>query len=116
MSDWTIVRERYMRDSFPLRMGGLAANLHRIKSFTAYEANREAVVSVIIESKFFIEWAAPEAEADTAAELVVLQVQLARWQSAWGSIWLDSAQRGQVAEQAHHWSERILSLSGLLKA
>jgi hypothetical protein len=75
MKDWTPIRERYMRDSLPIRLGGLAANLSRIKSFVSREGNREAVESLIDESKYFIEWTAAEAEVSTAAELVELQVQ-----------------------------------------
>jgi len=58
----------------------LAANLSRIKSFAAHEASREAVEDLIDESKFFIERTAAEAEVEVSAELVGLQVQLARWQ------------------------------------
>lgn len=116
MKDWTPIRERYLRDGFSIRLGGLAANLRRIKSFAAHEANREAIESLIAESKFFIEWTASEAEVETAAELVELQVQLARWQYAWGKIGADPKQRGQIAEQSHIWSERVLTLSGLLRA
>jgi len=67
MKDWTAIRERYLRDNVPVRLGGLAANLSRIKSFSAHDASREAVESIIDESKFFIEWTAAEAQVGTAA-------------------------------------------------
>jgi len=73
------------------------------------------VEGLIEESKFFIEWTAADAEVSTAAELVELQVQLARWQRNWASIWADAMQRKQVAEQAYHWSKRVLKMSGLLQ-
>jgi len=114
MKDWTAIRERYLRDDLPVRLGGLAANLSRIKSFAAHEASREAVESLIDESKFFIEWTAAQAESQTAAELVALQIQLAQWQHNWARIWADPAQRSQVAEQSSAWSKRVLSMSGLL--
>lgn len=114
MRDWTAIRERYLRDDLPVRLGGLAANLSRIKSFSAHNASREAVESMIDESKRFIEWTAAEAEVNTAAELVELQVQLARWQCNWAHIWADPAQRGKVAKQSGAWSQRVLVMSGLL--
>ena len=114
MKDWTAIRERYLRDNVPVRLGGLAANLSRIMSFSAHDASREAVESLIDESKFFIEWTAAEAEVNTAAALVELQVQLARWQRNWERIWADSAQRRKVAEQSGAWSRRVLEMSGLL--
>ena len=49
-----------------------------------------------------------------AAELVEMQVQLARWRHNWSRIWADTSQRHQVAEQATQWSRRVLELSGLL--
>ena len=114
MKDWTAIRERYLRDNVPVRLGGLAANLSRIKSFSAHDASREVVESLIDESKFFIEWTAAEAQVGTAAELVELQVQLARWQHNWARIWADPGQRRTVIEQSASWSKRVLEMSGLI--
>lgn len=114
MKDWTAIRERYFRDPLAIRLGGLAANLSRIKSFARHEASREAVESLIDESKFFIEWTAAEADVSTAAQLVELQIQLARWQRNWTHLWVDPAQRQQLAEQSAAWSARVLEMSGLL--
>ena len=114
MKDWNAIRERYMRDEFSIRLGGIAANLSRAKSFAAYDANRDAVVSLLEESKFFIEWTAGEADVDTAAELVELQVQLSLWELGWDDIWPDAARRQQVASASGRWSQRVLELSGLL--
>jgi hypothetical protein len=115
MKDWTPIRERYMRDELPVRLGGLAANLSRIKSFSTNDASRDTVASLIDESKMFIEWTASQAEIDVAAKLVELQVQLALWQLQWQNIWADSAKRALVAEQSNIWSKQVLDLSGLLK-
>lgn len=115
MKDWAAIRERYMRDDLPVRLGGLAANLSRIKSFSANESSRETVASLIDESKMFIEWTAAQAETETSAKLVELQVQLALWQLQWQNIWADSAKRTEVAEQSRLWSTQVLEMSGLLK-
>lgn len=114
MPDWTAIRERYLRDELPIRLGGLAANLARVNSFSRNPVNREAVNSLLNESKLFIEWTAGDAEVDTAAQLVELQIQLALWQLEWDRIWADQGQRAQVAEQCRVWSDRIVGLSGLL--
>ncbi len=114
MRDYTKIRTRYLRDPLPIRLGGLAANLARIKSASTHLANGDAVVSMVDESKHFIEWTAAEAEVDVAAELVELQVQLARWQRKYATIWPDPIQRMEMADQAKRWSDRILDLSGLL--
>ena len=112
----TAIRERYLRDTLPVRLGGLAANLSRIRSFAAHDAGRDAVESLIDESKYFIEWMAAEAETKTAAELVGLQIQLSQWQYNWVQIWTDPVQRRQIAEASNVWSKRVLELSGLLRS
>ena len=114
MKDWRAIRERYLRDTIPIRLGGLAANLSRIKSFSAHDASQPVVEGLIEESKLFIEWTAAEAGIEAAAELVELQIQLSRWQRNWLKIWPDQAQRKEVAEQSAEWSRRVLGLSGLL--
>ena len=114
MRDWTTIQERYLRDTLAIRLGGIAANLSRVKSFATHDANQEAVASLLEESKLFIEWTAGEADLSTAAELVELQVQLSLWQRTWDKIWQDRAQRQQVATVSGKWSQRVLELSGLL--
>lgn len=116
MKDWTRIRERYRRDSVPIRLGGLAANLARIHSFANHDANQRAVEYLLDESKWFIEWTASEADIDMAAELVGLQIQLAQWQRQWAKIWADRIQRRHMSEQVHEWAEHILERSGLLQA
>ena len=115
MKDRSAIQERYLRDTLPVRLGGLAANLSRIKSFASHEASRDAVESLIDESKYFIEWTAADAEIQTAAELVALQIQLARWQCSWSRVWVDIEQRRRFAEESSVWSKRVLELSGLLR-
>lgn len=115
MKDWMLIRERYMSDPLPVRLGGLAANLSRIKSFSANETSGETVASLIEESKMFIEWTAAQAEINTAALMVDVQVRLALWQIHWEWIWSNPAERKRIAEQSGIWSKQILEMSGLLK-
>lgn len=115
MTELAAIRERYLRDELPVRLGGLAANLARIKSFSDHPDHRDVVASLLDESKFLIEWTAPDAELESQAALVELQLQLARWQHAWSDIWADPTRRKAVAEQAGAWSKRILEMSGLLE-
>ena len=114
MKDWTAIRERYLRDDLPVRLGGLAANLSRIKSFANNENNKALVESIIDESKHFIEWTAHEAEIETAAKLVELQVELARLQVRLDQVWPDIDQRRQISEKSNMWSQQVLMASGLL--
>ncbi len=115
LPDQKDIHDRYIQDSLPIRLGGLAANLSRIKSASLNDQNRPAVESMIEESKWFIEWTARDAEIDVAAQLVELQLQLARWQHQFNSIWNDPAKRTEMIGQSGAWSQRVLEMSGLLQ-
>jgi len=51
-------RERYLRDSLPVRLAGLAADLAWIASSARHETGGEAVALMLEESRYFIEWTA----------------------------------------------------------
>lgn len=104
------IRERYLRDPLPLRLGGLAADLARIASFSENPSNRDAVMSLLEEGKYFAEWTAPDASPDVQAVLAEVQGQLALWQRRW------TAGRPEpfTRVEAQHWSDQLLALSGLL--
>ncbi len=72
-------RVRYLQDAVPVRLGGLAANLSRIASFSQHAGIRETVSDIMLETRWFIEWTALELEVTKAADLVRLQIQLALW-------------------------------------
>ncbi len=114
MKNRIVIKERYLRDKLPVRLGGLAANLARIRSFSSNAENYDVIESLLDESKFFIEWTAAEMDVDRAAELVDLQIQLALWQISLARIWEDASQRVKIAEQSRLWSERVLDMTGLL--
>jgi hypothetical protein len=116
MKDRTDIRNRYLKDDLPTRLGGLAANLLRIKSFSLHQNNRDAVESLLDESKYFIEWTVRDADINVAAELVELQVLLARWQYRLESIWSQETQMKQLSDQSSIWSDRVLRFSGLLES
>ena len=113
------VRERYMQDGLPIRLGGLAANLMRIASVAVasvadHPANRQVVDSLLEESKFFIEWTAPDASIDEQEALVELQIRLALWQLRWYPGSADPARRAHLAQEARTWAAQVLEMSGLL--
>jgi hypothetical protein len=115
MSNLTRIKQRYMQDDLPTRLGGIAANLARVGSFSRNPANREVVRSLLDESKYFIEWSAPDAEIEQATKLVELQVQLASWQQDWVDIWDNESERNAVSEHSLRWSDQVLAISGLLE-
>jgi len=110
------LRVRYLRDSLPIRLGGLAANLARIQSFSNHPGHGDAVARLVHESKLFIEWTASEADPAVQAVLVDCQRQLVRWHLDWSDIWSSPERRAEVATGAGVWSQRVLQVSGLASA
>jgi len=112
--DWENLRARYLRDHVPIRLGGVSANLARVRSYSLNQDQDKFVEMMIDESKHFIEWTVLDAAPEIQSELVDLQIQLAVWQRNWLLIRDDPSRRFAVAMLAAKWSERILDLSGLL--
>lgn len=107
-------RARYLQDALPIRLGGLAANLSRVASFSKHAHIQETVSSILLESRWFIEWTAQELEIFQTAELVELQVQLALWDLESHRHWNDEKWRNSLSNEAQRWSQRILEMSGLM--
>lgn len=113
MSEWSGIRERYLRDGVSIRLGGLAANLARIGSFSRRPEHCDAVSRLVRESAFFIEWTAADAPAESLQDLADLQRMLSEWYHSWSDVWGDDSRRAAVGEAASQWSARVLALSGL---
>jgi hypothetical protein len=107
-------RERYLKDNLQIRLGGLAANLARIGSFVKNPNNREAVKSLIEESKFFIEWTACDAEVENSAKLIELQIEIALRERQFENDWDNEESRLNFGQQAKIWSEQVLQNAGLI--
>lgn len=108
------IRSRYLRDDLSIQLGGLSANLARIVSFSENPVNWKAVKTLLEESKFFIEWSAPNVLPEIQFQLIELQIQLAVWDYTWPKIYADSAKCKTMAEQAQRWSEYVLEKSGVM--
>ena len=103
------LRDRYLRDPLAIRLGGLAADLARVASFSGNPENAEAVASLLEEGKYLAEWAAPEAPLEVQEQLAQVQLQLALWQRQWTTGCADP----DMKDEAKRWSDVLLQLSGL---
>lgn len=106
------IKNRYMQDDLRTRLGSIAANLARIASCSLDVDNSDAVLSMLEESEFFIEWTAPEAPLTVQAKLVELQIQIALWHRIWPQAHLDQRERKRLGDQARSWSQDTLMLRG----
>ena len=104
------IRQRFLQDPLPIRLGGLAADLARIASFAEDPADREAVTSLLEEGKYFAEGAAAEAPPETQAVLAEIQLALAVWERGW----LRREPIPTMRSDAERKSEELLALAGLI--
>ena len=114
MKDMEKLRERYLRDPLPHRLGGLAATLGRISSSARKSTDPKIVSDLLDEAKHLIEWTAADTEPETAAELVQMQTMITLWQRAWAEASQNPAQRLILSVQAKDWSDKAVDFSGLL--
>lgn len=108
------MHDRFVRDPVSIRLGGLAASLARIRSFSNHPGHKDVVEGLLDECKHLIEWTVTDADLSVKVELLELKRRLARWHLRWDDIWKDEDWRKSVAEEAGRWSKRILDLSGLV--
>jgi len=111
MRDLKKMRERYLRDDKPERMGNLASSLLRLSNWVRVGHrvghNDQGTVDLMREIAWFIEW-----NGDLAlAELADMQREICRWRRLWP---IEQA-RAILALRALQMSNRILELSGLLE-
>jgi hypothetical protein len=108
------LRERFLRDPLPLRLGGLAATLGRISSSARKSTDPNIVANLLDEAKHLIEWTAADTEPETAAELVQMQTMITLWQRAWAEASQNPKQRLLLSVQAKGWSDKAVNFTGLV--
>lgn len=108
------LRQRFLSDPLPVRLGGLSATLGRISSSARASESPLVVADLLDEAKHLIEWTAGDAEPETAAELVQIQRLIVLWQKGWGTATCDRTQQILLSTLAKTWSDKTLEFSGLL--
>jgi len=105
MRDLRRLRERYLRDEGPVRLGNLASSLLRLSSWVRMGHSNEAVIDLMREIAWLMEWSGDLA----SVELVNMQREICRWRR----IWPVEEARSILAFRALQMSNRLLELSGL---
>jgi hypothetical protein len=112
------IRDRFLKDALPVRLGGLAADLARIVSFSSNVKSAASVANLLEESRYFIELSVPTLLPDRveeAARLVDIQRGLTGWLWIWHEKHNDPAMRTKLADQVQTWSDEVLAMSGLIE-
>jgi hypothetical protein len=107
MKDLKRMRERFIRDGSSVRMGNLASNLLRLNKWILMRRSDEAIVDLMREIAWLMEWSGDLA----SAELADMQREICRWRRAWPV----EQVRHILALRAFQMSNRILEWSGLLE-
>ena len=116
MKNMERIRDRYLKEPLPQRLGGLAASLARISSSARRSSGAAEVAVMLEECRYFIEWTAAGAEPEAAADMVDIQLLLTMWCSAWSDAQKIPAQRMILSVLAKGWSDRVLDYSGLAQS
>ena len=116
MSNLDEIRNRYLREPFSRRLGHLASDLMRIAGFLDNAKNRKVVMDILEESKFFIEWAAPDAPAHIQELFSEMQSRLALWHRHLLMMREDSGEIEELTKSARRWSMQLIQFSGLVDA
>jgi len=106
MKDLKKMRERFIRDEHSVRMGNLASNLLRLSKWIRSGQNDEAIVNLMREIAWLMEWTGDMA----SYELADMQREICRWRRVWP---VEQAKH-ILALRAAQMSNRILDWSGLL--
>ena len=105
MRDLKRMRERYLRDGKPIRMGNLASSLLRLSNWVQKQHRDEAIIDLMREIAWFLEWNGDLASAEIAA----MQREICRWRR----VWPVEQVRAILSLRALQMSNRILEISGL---
>lgn len=115
MIDEKALKERYLRDAVPARLGNLASSIKRLGYFVSKKKYDTRVQELFQECRFFSEWTAPDAEFETQAALAALQLDLQCWQNDFKNVTGADDWRAKINVACEQWASRILEFSGLLK-
>jgi hypothetical protein len=107
MKELRRMRERFIRDESSVRMGNLASNLLRLSKWIQAGHNDEAIVNLMRQIAWLMEWSGDLA----SAELADMQREICRWRR----VWPVERVRHILALRAVQMSNRILEESGFVK-
>ena len=111
ITEWNILKDRFLRTDQNTRLKSLALNLARLQ-LVAHGGTDEAVARHLIrESQLLIEWTVPRLNLETdtalATDLVNLQRSLSRWKLDDSDWWRSEAKRQELSLLAQEWGDRL---------
>lgn len=116
MNDFVSKEQSFVQDDVPTRLHHLAAHVEQIQSSWTQGSSQELMLTLVKESRYFIEWTVPDMvkadDIDRACELVDLVRLLTNWLFDWDNIWSDTEQKQSASLETSYWLRRVLEISG----
>ncbi|MFN0112115.1 MAG: hypothetical protein ACKVZH_24900 [Blastocatellia bacterium] len=111
---WEKLRERFLRDPLPVRLGELSSGLSGVKYIADQTASEKIAIFFLKEPELYLEWGFPDADSALQVELAEIRQLIAQLRENWQSVWESPAERVAVGASFEEWSQKMLDRSGLL--
>lgn len=114
MNNWTPEELAFRCDRLSVRLERLATNFLQIAILSDALDNQDQTLSIVRQSKSFLELTAVDLDFDNAFELAQIQRRLSHWHRRWGDIWQSDVDRQSIATAANHWAQQVRTIAGVL--
>jgi hypothetical protein len=113
MNNWSEAELAFRCERLSERLERLAQNFIRMGVLSQDVMNADVVLTIVQESKSFLELTAIDLDVDSAFELAQMQRQLSRWHIHWVEIWMNDTFQ-EISPLTEKWAIRVRELAGAL--
>lgn len=114
MNNWTPEERAFRCDRLSIRLERLATNFLQIATLSRTVENSAQTLSIVRETKSFLELTAVDLDFDNAFELAQIQRQLSSWHRRWEDTWRHEADRSSIATYTQAWAKQVRTIAGVL--
>ena len=114
MNNWTPEQLAFRCDRLSVRLERLATNFLQIATLSRTVENSAQTLSIVRQTKSFLELTAVDLDFDNAFELAQIQRQLSSWHRRWEDTWQHEADRRSMANHTTTWAEQVRTIAGVL--
>ncbi len=114
MNNWTPEELLFRCDRLSVRLERLATNFLHISMLSQTVESGAQALSIVRESKSFLELTAVDLDFDNAFELAQIQRQLSHWHRRWEDTWQNESDRASIAIHTKAWAEQVRTIAGIL--
>jgi hypothetical protein len=112
MNNWNDSEMAFRCERLSVRLERLAQNFLGLAQLSQDETQADMALTLIQESKAFLELTAIDLDVDSAFELAQMQRQLSRWHIHWPGVWANH--RADLGATMQGWVSRVREMAGVL--